>query len=56
MSPDTRRKAAFVTHVGLFQFRVMPFSLCSAPATFERLSEVLKHLSIFGIQLKAKKI
>ena len=37
MSPDTKRKAAFVTNEGLFQFRVMPFGLCNAPATFERL-------------------
>ena len=31
MSPDASRKAAFVTHEGIFQFRVMPFGLC-APA------------------------
>ena len=35
MSPDAKRKAAFVTNEGLFQFRVMPFGLCNAPATFE---------------------
>ena len=27
MSPDAKRKAAFVTNEGLFQFRVMPFGL-----------------------------
>ena len=32
MSPDAKRKAAFVTHEGLYQFRVMPFGLCNAPA------------------------
>ena len=37
MSPDAKRKAAFVTNEGLFQFRVMPFGLSNAPATFERL-------------------
>ena len=37
MSPEAKRKAAFVTNEGLFQFRVMPFGLCNAPATFERL-------------------
>ena len=30
MSPEAKRKAAFVTNEGLFQFRVMPFSLCNA--------------------------
>ena len=39
MSPDASRKAAFVTHEGLFQFRVMPFGLCNALATFERLMD-----------------
>ena len=39
MSPDAKRKAAFVTNEGLFQFRVMPFGLCNAPATFERLMD-----------------
>ena len=37
MSPEAKRKDAFVTNEGLFQFRVMPFRLCNAPATFERL-------------------
>ena len=37
LSPDARCKTAFATHSGLFRFRVMPFGLCNAPATFERL-------------------
>ena len=36
LSQETRVKTAFETHSGLFQFRVMPFGLCNAPATFER--------------------
>ena len=39
MSTDAKRKAAFVTHEGLFQFQVMPFGLCNAPATFECLMD-----------------
>ena len=39
LSPDTCCKTAFATHSGLFQFKVMPFGLCNAPATFERLMD-----------------
>ena len=39
MSTDAKWKAAFVTHEGLFQFRVMLFGLCNVPATFERLMD-----------------
>ena len=40
MAPEDQEKTAFSTHRGLFQFTVMPFGLCNAPGTFERLMEV----------------
>ena len=39
LSLEARCKTAFATHSGLFQFRVTPFGLCNAPATFERLMD-----------------
>ena len=39
LSRGARIKTAFATHSGLFQFNVMPFGFCNAPATFERLMD-----------------
>ena len=39
MAPEDREKTAFCTREGLFEFNVMPFGLCNAPATFQRLMD-----------------
>jgi hypothetical protein len=41
LDSEDKHKTEFTTGRGLFQFKVMPFGLCCAPATFERLMEIV---------------
>ena len=41
VAPESRQYTAFTTHEGLFHFKRLPFGLCNAPATFQRLMDLL---------------
>ena len=41
MEPEDRKKTAFSTRMGLYQWLSMPFGLCNAPAIFVRLMELV---------------
>ncbi|CAF1442348.1 unnamed protein product, partial [Didymodactylos carnosus] len=41
LDEGSKEKTAFVTHEGIFQFEVMLFGLTNAPATFQRLMDLV---------------
>ena len=41
MTEDAKKKSAFITTGGLWEWKVMPFGLSTAPGTFERLMETV---------------
>eukprot|EP00731_Ephydatia_muelleri_P007275 Em0003g1523a len=55
MSPEDRHKTAFCTPQGLFEFKVMPFGLCNAPATFQRLMDLVL-AGVDGLQVDPDKV
>ena len=45
-------KTAFITHKGLFEYRVMPFGLCNAPSHFQRqMNQMFAHLPYVVVYL-----
>src|SRR5438132_14131958 len=46
MRESDKKKTAFITKFSTYEFNVMPFGLCNAPATFQRLMDNILRLHI----------
>ena len=50
MEAESKKKTAFVTPFGQFEFNVMPFGLQGAPSTFQRMMDnVLQGLEDWSV-------
>ena len=54
VAPEDRDKTAFICPRGMFRYKTMPFGLCNAGATFQRLMDLIMaglHLDVCLVYL-----